>query len=125
MLNQDIIMRNILLLTGTCFLFNLFLPWWSNVIPCLFFGAWLAVNPRKAIVLGFTGGGLAWLLHALFIHFMNNGILTGRIAEMMQVGSPLIVLLITFFIGAVIGGSATLAGFYFKQSFKQSEQLSA
>lgn len=117
-------MRNILYLTLTCFLFNLFLPWWSNVIPCLFFGAWLAGNPKNAILLGFSGGGLAWLLHALFIHFMNNGILSGRIAEMMQVGSPLIVLLITFFIGALIGGSATLAGFYFKQSLRQPEQFS-
>jgi hypothetical protein len=114
-------MRNILYLTISCLLFNLFLPWWSNVIPCLFFGAWLSVSPKNAIVLGFSGGGLAWLLHALFIHLMNNGILSGRIADMMNAGSPLVVLLITFFIGAVIGGSSAIAGFYFKQTFRQPE----
>jgi hypothetical protein len=90
---------------------NLFLPWWSALLPAIVIGVWLIDGAMKAFFTGLTGGGLAWLIQALYVHIANDGILTGRIAETMQVGSPVLVLLITFLIGGIIGGAGTLFGY--------------
>lgn len=107
-------MRAFLAIFSATWFLNLFLPWWSVVIPGILFGAWLLHHPRTAFLTGFTAGGIAWLAHAVLIHIGNNGILTARIAELLQVGSPWLVLLITFLIGALPAGLATLTGFQLK-----------
>lgn len=91
---------------------NLFLPWWSAVLPAIVIGMWLLDGAFKAFFTGLAAGGSAWLIQALYVHIANDGILTGRIAEVMQVGSPLLVLLFTFIIGGLVGGTGTLAGFH-------------
>lgn len=91
---------------------NLFLPWWSALLPAIAVGIWLLDGAAKAFFTGFAAGGAAWLIHALYVHIANDGILTGRIAEVMQVGSPLLVLLFTFIIGGLLGGTGALAGYH-------------
>jgi len=97
---------------------SLYLPWWGVFIPAIIFGAWLLNRSLTAFITGFLAVGLAWFLHALFIHFANDGILSTRIADMMGVGSPWVVLLITFLIGGIPGGLGTLAGYLFKALFQ-------
>ncbi len=65
--------------------------------------------------------GFAWGVHAFYIHIANEGILTARIAEMIQIGSPYIIILFTFLIGAVIGGLGTTTGYYFKSVFRKND----
>ena len=90
---------------------NLFLPWWSALLPAIAIGAWLLDGTLKAFLTGLAGGGLAWLIQALYIHIANEGILAGRIAETIQVGSPVLVLLFTFLIGGLVGGAGALFGY--------------
>jgi hypothetical protein len=99
---------------------NLFLGWWAVLIPSIFFGAWLIERGFPALYIGLLAGGTAWFVQALYIHIANNGLLSTRIADMMQVGSPWIVLLITFFIGGMLGGLGTLFGFQLKNSLRPS-----
>jgi hypothetical protein len=110
-------MRAFLLILFFSWLSGLYFPWWSALIPCLLLGAWLLQNPGTAFITGFAAVGLAWLIQALYIHIASDGILTHRIAELMQTGSPAVVIGITFSIGAVIGGFGTLTGYYFKKAF--------
>ena len=114
-------MRAFFSLFFACWLFNLFLPWWGCVIPVLFLAALMLENSLQAFVIGFTASGLAWLVQAGYIHIANEGVLTTRIADMMSVGSPLIVLFITFLIGGLLGGVSALSGVLIKQNLNTSQ----
>lgn len=117
-------MRAFLAILFFSWLFTLFLPWWGIVIPCLIFGAWFIESGGKAFLIGFVAGGLAWFLQALYIDIANESILSTRIAEMMGVGSHWIILLATFLIAALIGGFATLTGYFLKAVLKPEKEIS-
>lgn len=116
-------MKEFVLVLFFSWLFTLFLPWWGVLIPTFIIGAWLLKGSFTAFWVGFLGAGSAWFFQALYIHIANEGILSGRIAEMMGVGSPWIVLLITFLIGALAGGMGTLTGYLLKVNLKKSDTL--
>ena len=114
-------MKGFVLVLFFSWIFSLFLPWWGVLIPTLIIGAWLLSDAFTAFVTGFLGTGSAWLFQALYIHIANDGILSGRIAEMMGVGSPWIVLLITFIVGALAGGVGVLTGYLLKVNLKKPD----
>jgi len=115
-------MKGFVLVLFFSWLFTLFLPWWGVLIPTLIIGAWLLNGSLTAFLTGFLGTGSAWLIQALYIHVANDGLLSSRIAEMMGVGSPWIVLMITFMVGALAGGFGTLTGYLFKINMKKPER---
>lgn len=94
----------------SAFLLNLFLPWWSIAIPGLVFGWWFNEKAGPSFVFGFLALFILWGGQALYIHLANDGILSTRIAEMLQVGSPLLVILLTGVLGGLVSGLATLTG---------------
>ncbi|MEX0857352.1 MAG: hypothetical protein WD016_04360 [Balneolaceae bacterium] len=99
-----------LLILITAFLLNLFLPWWSIALPGLIFGYVFNQKPGISFGWGFLALFLLWGGHALYIHFANDAILSSRIAEMLSVGSPLLVVLITGILGGLVSGLAALTG---------------
>ena len=99
----------ILVLIGALIL-NVFLPWWSIAIPGLLIGYQFREKPIPSFLWGFLGVFLLWGGQSLFIHVANDGIMSGRIADMLGVGSPLIVVLITGVLGGLVSGLATLTG---------------
>ncbi|HET8865330.1 MAG TPA: hypothetical protein VFM80_06490 [Gracilimonas sp.] len=105
----------VLILT-TAFLLNLFLPWWSIAIPGLIFGYLLNEKALLSFSLGFLALFLLWGGQALYIHIANDAILSSRIAEMLSLGSPILVILITGILGGLISGLATLTGALVKQT---------
>ncbi len=94
----------------TAFLLNLFLPWWSIAIPGLIFGYIFNKKAFTSFGWGFLALFLLWGGQALYIHIANDGILSTRIAEMLSVGSPILVILITAILGGMVSGLATLTG---------------
>jgi hypothetical protein len=100
----------------TAFLLNLFLPWWSIAVPGLIFGYLLDEKALTSFGWGFLALFLLWGGQSLYIHFANDAILSTRIAEMLSVGSPLLVVLITGIIGGLVSGSATLTGSLVKET---------
>jgi hypothetical protein len=114
-------MKAFLLLLFLSWLLNFFLPWWAALLPAFFIGAWLLESSFSAFMTGFLAVGFAWGLQALYIHIANEAILSTRIAEMMQVGSPYMVLLFTFLIGAVLGSLGVITGYYFKVIFRNNK----
>lgn len=99
----------------SAFLLNLFLPWWSIAIPGLIFGYLFNKKALPSFGWGFLALFLLWGGQALYIHFANDGILSTRIAEMLSVGSPMLVVLITGIIGGLVSGLATFTGTLFGQ----------
>ncbi len=89
---------------------NIFLPWWSIAIPGLAFGYYFNEKALVSFGWGFLALFLLWGLQAFYIHLANDGILSSRIAEMFQLGSPLWVVLITGILGGLVSGLATLTG---------------
>lgn len=116
-------MKEFVLILFFSWLFTLFFPWWGLLIPTFIVGAWLLKSTFSAFLIGFLGAGFAWFFQALYIHFANEGILSSRIAEMMGVGSPWIVLMITFIIGALAGGIGALTGYLMKVNLKKSDRV--
>jgi hypothetical protein len=55
---------------------------------------------------GFLGVGLLWLSMALFVDFTTNSILSEKLNRLLPVNS----FLITFLIGGLVGGFASLTG---------------
>lgn len=108
-------MRPFLVLVFFTWFFNLFLGWWATIVPALLIGAWLFDRSQTALYIGFFAGGLAWLIQAFYVDMANDAILSTRIAEMMQVGSPWIVLLITFLVGGILTAVSALLGFQIKK----------
>lgn len=100
----------------TAFLLNLFLPWWSIAIPGLAFGYYFNQKALPSFGWGFLALFLLWGGQALYIHLANDAILSSRIAEMLSVGSPLLVVLITGILGGLVSGLATLTGSLVKET---------
>lgn len=99
-----------LLIAITAFLLNLFLPWWSIALPGVLFGYLFKQKGTVSFGWGFLALFLLWGSQALYTHFANDGILSSRIAEMLGVGSPFIVILVTGVLGGLVSGLATLSG---------------
>lgn len=104
-----------LLILITAFILNLFLPWWSIVLPGLIFGYQFNKSGWSSFGWGFLALFLLWGGQALYIHFANDGILSTRIAEMLGVGSPYLVILITGVLGGLVSGLAALTGTLFNK----------
>tara|TARA_R100001143_G_scaffold63387_1_gene70112 strand:- start:51045 stop:51401 length:357 start_codon:yes stop_codon:yes gene_type:complete len=115
-------MKGFVLVLFFTWLFTLFLPWWGVLIPTFIIGLWLLKGPFNAFLIGFLGAGSAWFIQALYIHIANDGILSSRIADMMGVGSPWIVLLITFAVGALAGGVGALTGYLLKVNLNKPDR---
>lgn len=94
----------------SAFLLNLFLPWWSIAISGLIFGYGFNQKALPSFGWGFLALFLLWGGQALYIHLANDAILSSRIAEMLSVGSPILVVLITGSLGGLVSGLATLTG---------------
>lgn len=100
----------------TAFLLNLFLPWWSVAIPGLIFGYLFNQKAFSSFGWGFLALFLLWGGQALYTHLANDGILTSRIAEMLSLGSPILVVLITGILGGLVSGLAALTGSLFRET---------
>ncbi|MEO1021652.1 MAG: hypothetical protein AAFW89_03845 [Bacteroidota bacterium] len=94
----------------TAFLLNLLLPWWSIAIAGLVAGFFFKKNALPSFGWGFLALFLLWGLQSTFIHIMNHGVLSSRIAHTLQVGNPYLVILATAVIGGLVGGLSCMTG---------------
>lgn len=100
----------LILLIITAYLVNLVLPWWGMAITGFILGFQMKPKSGKAFGVGFLALFLLWGGQAFYIHFANDGILSTRIADMLGVGSPILVVLISGVLGGLVSGLAVLSG---------------
>jgi hypothetical protein len=86
-------------------------PWWGMAAAAFLVGAWRAESGWRAFVLGALGIGFWWWLVPLYTHLVSGGILTARLALLVKMPVPSLLLFVTALMGALLGGLAALAGY--------------
>ena len=95
------------------FVCGLYFPWWSIAIAAVVSVLLIPLPSGRAFLAGFFGVFLLWFLLALWIDVKNQHILSRKIAQIFPLGgSSIAIVLVTAFIGALVGGlAATSASF--------------
>jgi hypothetical protein len=92
------------------------LPWWSFVVTNLIIAIALPIKPVQSFVAGALGVGALWAGLALGIDLANNHILSTKVAKILPLGGSYIALIIvTAFVGALLGGLASLTGSFVRK----------
>jgi len=93
------------------FFLNAWLPWWSPVVIAFVLGVVRGKKNVQAFFGGFAAVALAWLLIAGLQHFRNEGLLTGKIAEVLKLPGSWLLFVAVGLIGGLLGGLGGLTGF--------------
>ena len=101
-----------LLLTATIsFLAGLRLEWWSIAIVSFLVALLIPQKIIGAFISGFLGIFILWAVLALWIDSKNGNTLSFKMAELFKLGgSSILLILVTAFIGGLVGGFAAMAG---------------
>jgi len=99
------------------FAFCLLLPWWSIAIAAFVVAALIPQKPGKAFLTGFVALFLLWGGLSFWISNNNNHVLAHKVSQLLlKMDSPVVLVLVTAFIGALVAGFAALAGSYLRKS---------
>jgi hypothetical protein len=102
-----------LLIALLSFLCGLYLPWWGFALAACLIGALLPQKPGLSFLAGFLALFILWGGLACFIDAANNSILSAKIAQILPLdGSPFLLILVTGFVAALVGGGSALTGCY-------------
>jgi hypothetical protein len=93
------------------FFAGLYLPWWSIAIIAFLVAILIKQIVGRSFLAGFLGIFLLWTVVALWIDVKNEHILSQKIAQVFPLGgSSILLILVTAFIGALVGGFAAMSG---------------
>ena len=112
--------RKIITLALVMILINLVLPWWGFILLALN-SSWICNNSKGSILISAWASVLSWV--PLLIYFNLNGgdILFNRVSQMMGLLHPLLLILSSGIIAALLGGLAGLSGYYIKEIFYENK----
>jgi len=92
------------------------LPWWSFVVTNLIIAIALPIKPLQSFIAGALGVGALWAGLALGIDLANNHILSTKVAQILPLrGSYIALIIVTAFVGALLGGLASLTGSFVRK----------
>ncbi len=101
-----------LLSFATC----LYLPWWSTAFVSFIVSVVIPQSPLRAFLSGFIALFLLWAILAWVISASNDNILAHKVSLLIiGMDSPLILILLTGLIGAMIAALASLAGSFLQK----------
>jgi hypothetical protein len=101
----------VLLIAALAFLAGIFLPWWSVAIIAFLVALLLPQHNGMGFLAGFMGIFLLWGILAFWIDVKNESILSTKMATLFPLGgSSFLIILVTAFVGALVGGFAAMAG---------------
>lgn len=92
------------------FVAQLFLPWWSLAIVAFLIGLISSQKALSSFISGFLGIAIVWWSYALFIDIKTASILSEKIAQILSVEIPVVLILITGVTSGLVGGFAALSG---------------
>ena len=92
------------------------LPWWSFIVTNLIIAIALPIKPLHSFIAGALGVVALWAGLAFGIDMANNHILSTKVAQILPLGGSYIALIIvTAFVGALLGGLASLTGSFVRK----------
>jgi len=97
------------------FVGDMFLPWWC-IAPIAFLTSMIMVqSPIKSFLSGFLAIFLLWVIQSYLISSANHHILAHKLSLLIvKMDRPVVIFLVTGFIGGLVAGLASLTGSYFK-----------
>jgi hypothetical protein len=99
------------------FVGGIYLPWWSIAIAAFIAVLLVPLSGGRAFLAGFLGVFILWALLAWWIDIKNEHVLSRKVAEIFPLGgSSFAIILVTAFIGALVGGFAGMSGSYLRQT---------
>jgi hypothetical protein len=99
------------------FLGGVYLPWWSVAIAGFVIAVLVRQRSWYSFFSGFLGVFLIWLAISAWVSYKNDGVLASRMASVLPAGgSTLLLMLLTGFIGGLIGGMGALTGSYLRST---------
>jgi hypothetical protein len=107
---------SILLIALLSFICGLLFPWWTIAVAAFVVSALIPQRPLASFFTGFVALFLLWGALATFIDVSNNSILSARVAGLVYLrGSSVALILITGFIGALVGGGGSLTAAFLRK----------
>ncbi|PWU00767.1 MAG: hypothetical protein C5B52_08370 [Bacteroidetes bacterium] len=95
--------------------FCVYLPWWSISIAALVVSVVIHQSPGRSFFSGFLALFFLWTILSWYISFKNENILAHRISLVIfKVDSPILLIFLTGFVGAIVAGFAATAGSYLR-----------
>ena len=110
------------LIALACFLSELIFPWWTAAVSTFVVTAVYPNSGFRSFLAGFLGVGLMWLFTAIYFSISTDYILTEKVADLMQMGRPGVLIVVTAFIGAIIGGMAGMTGSQLHRLLKEKNR---
>ncbi len=120
------ILLRIFVLSALCAALQVFFPWWAMPIAAFVLGAAFGQRVFSSFLMGFFAIALLWGGYAFYLHLGNEGILSGRIAQLFQVdmlgayvglSKAISMVLFTGLFGGILAGLSSLSGAWFRQLF--------
>lgn len=103
-------MRLFSLIVIVSLVLQLWLPWWTVMAVPLVVCCLQGSPPGRSFLISFLAVFLLWCGASVFIHLRTGGLLTGRVSILLQIGSPVLLILLTAFIGGLAAGTAGWTG---------------
>lgn len=107
---------SILLTALLSFALCLFMPWWSIAIAAFAVAALVPQKPGKSFVTAFIALFLLWGGLSFLISNNNHHLLAHKVSQLiLKMDNPMLLVLATAFIGALVAGFAALAGSFVRK----------
>lgn len=100
----------LVLIAALSYLAEQFFSWWIVAVCAFGVNLFLPTKGFNAFLSGFLGVGLLWLLFAGMIDQRTSGILTEKIAGVMQLNNDFLLVALAGLVGGLVGGMAALTG---------------
>lgn len=98
---------------------GIYMQWWSIAIAAFVIALLIPQKAGRAFLSGFFGVFLLWAALAWWINMKNESILAKKIAAILPLsGNAYLLILVTAFVGGLVGGFAALCGAYIRSSGK-------
>ena len=96
----------------------LFLPWWSIAVAACLVAVLIPQKPGKAFLTAFMALFLLWGGLSFWMSNNNDHILAHKVSPIVlfKMDSPVLLVLVTALIGALVAGFAALAGSYLRKT---------
>jgi hypothetical protein len=96
----------------------LYLPWFAIAGVAFIVGFAIPQKPILSFLSGFTALFLLWGVHCFLLSNANEHLLASKMSVLiLKVANPIVLILVTAFLGATVAGFAALAGRLGKKVF--------
>ena len=94
-----------------------FCPWWIIAVVSFLVMLVIGLKPGLSFLAGFTGIAVYWFVLILMKDMPNEHILSERMSKLFQLPNYEIFIVVTVFIGGLVGGLAALSAACIRRAF--------